>query len=274
MAAAATAAAARPGALGGDVVDGAPGVRVGGAARQRSPSGRRRRRRPRPDGAGGLVVDGDGRLAPVAAAGAGSGPRQSRTVWGRSHHAGGPADRGATTSWSMDDAQVVARHPLLDEDLGAVGPAPRGVELVVGGDADGDAHALLAPGRLRPPRPPRRGSRGRRRRTAWPSATGSPARARMRRVWRLSSQRLIATAVVSSEATRGSRCCARRGTAASRPPGVEHLDRHAPAQRLVGDDAGVGVEVVEPLVLADEQPLVDGVLALDREPGPARASFS
>src|SRR5690606_3284157 len=48
-------------------------------------------------------------------------------------------------------------------------------------------------------------------------------------------------------------------------PGVQHLDGDAPAQRLVGDDPGVGVEVVQPLLLADEQALVDGVLALDGE---------
>jgi hypothetical protein len=93
----------------------------------------------------------------------------------------------------------------------------------------------------------------------------------MRRVTRLSSQRDIATAVVSSDSdsrvTMLAPACDRPDLA---PLGVEHLDADPATAGLVGDDAGVRVE---PLVVlarrADEQPLVDGVLALEAQDGHA-----
>ena len=49
--------------------------------------------------------------------------------------------------------------------------------------------------------------------------------------------------------------------------GVEHLDPDTPAHGLVGDDPGVGVEVVDGLGRMGEQRFVDGVLALDGQHG-------
>ena len=76
----------------------------------------------------------------------------------------------------------------------------------------------------------------------------TPASPAMRRVRRLSSQRLIATAEVNSDSD--SRVITLRppmGEAQFAGLGVEHLHLDPASQRLVGNDPGVRVQVVDGL---------------------------
>ena len=104
------------------------------------------------DRAGGLVVERDGRLA----AGGGRPPPglgldqvPDGVAPGSYDRGGAPHGGGHDLAVDDHDAQVFARHPLLDQHLGAVAPGQRqgGVELVGGGHADRHAGALLTPRR-------------------------------------------------------------------------------------------------------------------------------
>ena len=110
-----------------------------------------------------------------------------------------------------------------------------------------------------------------------PSAgTAMPASETIRRVSRLSSHRLIATAEVYSD----KRLSGDDAASAVRQPhlagfGVEDLHPDAAAYRFVGDDARIRVEVVDRLRRMGEQRFVDRVLALDRQTGTRwKPSFS
>ena len=193
------------------------------------------------------------------------------------------ADGGGDDPWSMTTMRRSSpsqRSSISTSGQSERGERERAVEVLAVGHADGDARALLAAGRLDHHRADLvAGSRGRRRSkvASRPRGTRQAGVGEIRRVTRLSSQRLIATAVVSSDSDSRVTTLLPPCVSRSSPPlRVEHLDRDAAPQRLVGDDPGVRVELVEPLGLRrHEQPLVDGVLALDAEHrAPARSPAS
>ena len=119
---------------------------------------------------------------------------------------GGTADRGGDhLAVDHDDPEVVALDELLDQHVGAEqqGVGDGALETGVVADPHRDAAALLAPGRLDHHLADLPQQAGRRGQVALgggrPAGDPHPARCMIRRVTRLSSQRLIATAVVSSD---------------------------------------------------------------------------
>src|SRR5829696_9345309 len=137
-------------------MDRATSVEVRGAPnRERGPLREHVVERParRLDRASGVVVDGDGRLAvgggrPAPALGL---DQVAHAVASGAHHRGGAAHGGGhDLVVDDDDTQVLAGDTLLEQHGGAEGAGERNrpVEVVVVGDAHGDALALLATGGL------------------------------------------------------------------------------------------------------------------------------
>ena len=183
---------------------------------------------------------------------------------------GGHAQRGGHhLAVDHHQPQIVAGRALLDQHLGVLfaGPGQRRVQLVGAVDADGDALALFAAGRLDDDVADLVEERvvvlvegGQPALGHLDSGLGDEAPGQP-----LVVASAIATAEVYSD--NDSRVMTLRPPCDSRISpalGVEHLDPDPAAHGLVGDDPRVRVEVVDGLRRMGEQRFVDGVLALDR----------
>ena len=168
-----------------------------------------------------------------------------------------------------DDAQVVAVHQFLDEHVGAELQCDRDRPLqpVVVAHADGDPAALLAPRGLDHDAADLRHQRGRRGEVAvgGHGAAGDPDR---RPLHDPAGHPLV---VAAAHRHRGGelrqRLAGEHRAPADRQPHlaplrIGHLDPDPAAQRLLGDDRGVGVEVLQPRRAGGEQGRVDRVLPL------------
>ena len=261
--------------LGRHVVDGAPGVQVGGLAHlQHLPVGRDRI--PSMTRLGNttlrLRIHGDGTLA---AGGRAAPPalgldQLAHGLPAVTDHLGGLADGGGNHLEVDDhDAQVVALHELLEDHGIAVAPgtADGPLQALRVADIDADPRPLLAPGRLdHDPLEPGQERLG----LVQGLHPGLLRHPQARPAQHPMGDRLV---VAAAHGDGGGQLA--QGFPADDAPtpehqgeiargGIDHLDADAPPTGLVDDDGRVGVEVRlgRP---TEEQGLVVGVLVLDGE---------